>query len=198
MRQPLWTIIVGALIFKVSTNRMQWMGMAVAAVGLVVLLDINPHSIVSVDFVGFICMLAATLCYAMGSQLSKRLKGVTMYQTTFGTLLCTMLGSGTVAFSTEPVNLSRLASLTNTGMVIGLGVFDSGIAYILFYFMVQKGSPEFATMVTYLVPATAIIWGSTLLNEPVHWSLFAGLAFILGGVFVSSRKRAQSEMPSAR
>jgi drug/metabolite transporter (DMT)-like permease len=65
MRQPLWTIIVGALIFKVSTNRMQWMGMAVAAVGLVVLLDINPHSIVSVDFVGFICMLAATLCYAM-------------------------------------------------------------------------------------------------------------------------------------
>jgi drug/metabolite transporter (DMT)-like permease len=187
---PLWTIVVGALIFKSTTNRMQWIGMAVASVGLVILLEIDPHSIVSVDLVGFICMLVATLCYATGSQLSKRLKGVTMCQTTFGTLLCAMLGSGTVAFSTESVNLNYLASLTNIGMVIGLGVFGSGIAYILFYFMVQKGSPEFATMVTYLVPATAIIWGITLLNEPVQWTLFAGLAFILGGVFVSNRKRA--------
>ncbi|WP_018754296.1 DMT family transporter [Paenibacillus terrigena] len=192
---PLWTIIVGALVFKASTNRMQWIGMGVAFVGLVILLDINPHSIVSVDLIGFICMLAATLCYAFGSQLSKRLKGVTMYQTTFGTLLCAMLGSGTMAFSVEPVNLSRLATPTNIGMIIGLGVFGSGIAYILFYFMVQRGSPEFATMVTYLVPATAVIWGSTLLNEPVHWSLFAGLAFILGGVFVSSRKRTPSGLP---
>jgi drug/metabolite transporter (DMT)-like permease len=191
---PLWTIIVGALVFKAVTHRMQWIGMGVAFVGLVILLDINPHSIVSVDLIGFICMLAATLCYAFGSQLSKRLKGVTMYQTTFGTLLCAMLGSGTVAFSVEPVNLSRLASITNIGMVIGLGVFGSGIAYILFYFMVQRGSPEFATMVTYLVPATAIIWGCTLLNEPVHWSLFAGLAFILGGVFVSSRTRISSKL----
>ncbi|WP_152395940.1 DMT family transporter [Paenibacillus guangzhouensis] len=186
---PLWTIVVGALVFKVATHRMQWIGMGVAFVGLIILLDINPHSIVSVDLIGFICMLAATLCYAFGSQLSKRLKGVSMYQTTFGTLLCAMLGSGTMAFSTEPVDLSKVTSLTNIGMLIGLGIFGSGIAYILFYFMVQRGSPEFATMVTYLVPATAILWGYTLLNEPVHWSLFAGLAFILSGVFVSSRKR---------
>jgi drug/metabolite transporter (DMT)-like permease len=188
---PLWTIVVGALIFKATTNRMQWIGMGIAFIGLIILLRINLYSIDSVDFLGFICMLAATLCYALGSHLSKRLKGVTMYQTTFGTLLCAMLGSGTVAFSVEPNSLPHLASLTNIAMVIGLGVFGSGIAYILFYFMIQKGSPEYATMVTYLVPATAIIWGSTLLNEPIHWSLFAGLAFILGGVFVSSRKRSQ-------
>ncbi len=89
------------------------------------LLDINAHSIVSVDIVGFICMLAATLCYATGSRLSKRLKGVTMYQTTFGTLLCAMIGSGTIVFSIEPVNLNHFASLTNIGLVIGLGVFVS-------------------------------------------------------------------------
>jgi drug/metabolite transporter (DMT)-like permease len=99
-----------------------------------------------------------------------------------------MVGNGTVAFLTESVNLREMASITNIGMVIGLGVFGSGSAYILFYFMVQKGNPEFAEMVTYLVPATAIIWGCILLNEPVHWMVFAGLVFILGGVFVSGRK----------
>ncbi|MBB6671930.1 DMT family transporter [Cohnella nanjingensis] len=190
---PLWTIVVGAAIFKAATNRMQWIGMGIAFIGLLVLLDINPHSVVSVDVVGFVSMIAATLCYAVGSQLSKRLKGVSMYQITFGTLLCAMLGSGTVAFLAEPVSLPRLASLTNLSMLIGLGVFGSGVAYILFYFLIQKGSPEFATMVTYLVPGTAIIWGGALLNEPIHWSLLAGLVCILGGVFVTGRKRARTE-----
>lgn len=186
---PLWTIAVGALFFKAATNRMQWVGMVLAMAGIVILLDIDPRSFAAVDFVGFACMLAAALCYAFGSQLSKRLKDVTLYQTTFGTLLCSTLGSGAVALAVEPVNLSPVASLTNIGLIVGLGVFGSGIAYILFFFMIQQGSPEFATMVTYLVPATAVLWGFTLLNEPVHWSLFAGLIFILGGVFVSGRKR---------
>ncbi|WP_040950877.1 DMT family transporter [Gorillibacterium massiliense] len=188
---PLWTIIVGAVAFKTATHQRQWIGMGVAFIGLIILLDINPHSFISVDGIGFLCMIAATLCYAVGSQLSKRLKGVNMYQTTFGTLLVSMLGSGAAAFIVEPVNLTRLGSLHNLGMVMGLGIFGSGVAYILFYYLVQKGSPELATMVTYLVPATAILWGSTLLNEPIHWSLLAGLVFILGGVFLTSRKRPQ-------
>lgn len=188
---PLWTIVVGALFFKKSTHRMQWIGMGCSFIGLIILLNINSHTVVSVDPIGFTSMLVATFCYAIGSQLSNRLKGVTLYQTAFGTLICAMLGSGAMAFSTESVDLSRLASWTNFGMTIGLGVFGSGIAYILFYFMIQKGSPEFATMVTYLVPVTAVFWGFTLLDEPVHWTLFAGLAFILSGVFLSGRKRAQ-------
>lgn len=200
---PLWTIVVGRLFFKAATNRMQWIGMGIAFVGLILLLDINPHSIVSVDFVGFFGMLAATFFYGTGSQLSRRLKGVTFYQTTFGTLACAMLGSGTMAFSTESVRLSHLGSLTTIGSAIGLGVFGSGIAYILFFYMVQRGSPEFATMTTYLIPATAIVWGVTLLNETVHWTLFAGMALILGGIFVSGRRRkaaisAVSDAASAR
>lgn len=190
---PLWTIVVGTLFFQAVTNRMQWIGMGIAFIGLIILLRINPVSIISVDLLGFICMIAATLCYAVGSQLSKRLKGLSMYQITFGTLLCAMLGSGSVAISVEQISLPHLASFTNIAMLIGLGVFGSGIAYILFYFMVQKGSPEFATMVTYLVPASAIIWGSTLLNEEVHWSMFLGLTFILGGVFLTSKKTSQQE-----
>jgi drug/metabolite transporter (DMT)-like permease len=188
---PLWTIVVGTLFFQTVTNRMQWIGMGIAFIGLIVLLGINPVSIISVDLLGFISMITATLCYAVGSQLSKRLKGLSMYQITFGTLLCAMLGSGSAAISFERISLPHLASVTNIAMLIGLGVFGSGIAYILFYFMVQKGSPEFATMVTYLIPASAIMWGSTLLNEQIHWKLLMGLAFILGGVFLASKKRSQ-------
>lgn len=186
---PLWTLIVGILFFQAASTRLQWLGMGLATIGIMVLLEVNPVSIMSVDGIGFVCMILATFCYAMGSQLSKRkLTGLSMYQITFGTLLSGMIGSGIIAFAFEPVSLSALASMANLGALIGLGVFGSGIAYILFYFMIQKGSPEFATMVTYLVPASAIIWGYTLLNEEIHWSLLAGLVLILGGVFLANKK----------
>ncbi|WP_134684322.1 DMT family transporter [Brevibacillus migulae] len=186
---PVWTLIVGMLFFQAVSTRMQWLGMGAASVGLIVLLDVNPVSLISVDGIGFVCMITATLCYAVGSQLSKRLlPGLSMYQITFGTLLCSMIGSGGIAFAADSVSLAQVADPGNLGALIGLGVFGSGVAYILFYHMVQKGSPEFATMVTYLVPASAIVWGYTLLHEEIHWSLLTGLALILGGVFLASRK----------
>lgn len=190
---PLWTLAVGVLFFRAAAGRRQWLGMGIAFIGIIVLLGVSPTSIVSVDGLGFACMLAATLCYAIGSHLSKKLsEGLSMYQVTLGTLLCAMLGSGVMAAATEGVSLAPLASPATLGAVIGLGVFGSGLAYILFYFMVQKGSAQFATTVTYLVPASAIIWGFALLHEAVGWRLLAGLVFILGGVYLANKKGARS------
>ncbi|MFS1511012.1 DMT family transporter [Chengkuizengella sp. SCS-71B] len=196
---PLWTIIVGIVFFRAATNRMQWLGIGIGLIGLIILLDIDPVHIISVDLLGFACMIAATLCYAFASQLSKRLlKGLSMYQITFCTLFIGSLGSGSVALSIESISISHLVSWTNISVLIGLGVFGSGIAYILFYYLVQKGSAEFATMVTYLIPGTAIIWGYTLLGEEVKWSLLVGLVFVLSGVFLSSKKQANNIVVSKK
>lgn len=191
---PIWTMLVGLLFFGSVFRRMQWLGMGIALVGLFILLGIRPGTLATVDLIGFGTMISATLCYAVGSQLSKRfLSGLDMYQITFGTLLSAMVGSGILAFATEGVDLTRVLVPANLGGLIGLGVFGSGVAYILFNYMVLKGSPEFATSVTYLVPATAMIWGYTLLDEPIGWSLIIGLILILSGVFISSRQARTSK-----
>lgn len=187
---PIWTIVVGILLFGNKSSRNQWYGVAIATVGVLVLLGIKPGTLISVDHIGLLCMLTATLCYAFGSQLSKRLlTGYSMYQISFGTLLTCMVSSGIMAGSTETIAVADLASLSNILMIVGLGAFGSGFAYILFYFMVQNGSAEFATMVTYLVPGTALVWGFTLLHEDIQWNMLAGLVIILGGVFFASRVR---------
>lgn len=186
---PLWTLIIGILFFGAVSTRMQWLGMVVALAGLVILLDINPSSVVSVDLIGFAAMIVVTLFYALGSHLSRKMMkdGLTMYQIAFGTLLSATIASGIAALTFEPFNASRLASLENIGVLIGIGVFGSGIAYFLFYYMIQQGGAEYATMVTYLVPASAIVWGATLLDEPLEWSLLTGLVCILGGLFLAGR-----------
>lgn len=187
---PVWTIVIGIIFFRSKSSRTQWIGLAIASLGLIVLLGIRPGSLISVDHIGFLIMMASTCCYAFGSQLSKRLfdKGCTMYQITYGTLLSSALISGTIALTTESISPRDLGSLSNMPMIIGLGVFGSGFAYILFYYMVQKGGPEFASMVTYIVPSTALIWGYTLLDERIKWNMLAGLIIILAGVYIASRK----------
>ncbi|SEO37174.1 DMT family transporter [Paenibacillus sp. OV219] len=187
---PVWTIVVGIAFFGNKSNRMQWIGLAIATIGVIILLGIRPGTLLSFDGMGLIGMLSATLAYAVGSQLSKRLslRGLTMYQITYGTLLSSTAVSGIFAFSTESITWVHLTSADNVPMILSLGMLGSGFAYILFYYMVEKGSAEFASMVTYLVPCTALIWGSTLLGEPIKWNMLIGLVIILGGVFIASRK----------
>ncbi|MFJ9501168.1 DMT family transporter [Brevibacillus centrosporus] len=186
---PIWTLAVGILFFKFASNRMHWIGMLIAFCGIIVLLDVNPVSLVSVDVIGFLCMLAATCCYAFGGQLSKRLPGnLSMYQITFGTLLTSMIGAGGVSLATESLPISAFSSGGTVAALLGLGVFGSGVAYILFYYLVQKGGPEIASLVTYLVPITAFIWGYSLLGEQITWNLLVGMLFIVGGVFLTGRK----------
>ena len=90
---------------------------------------------------------------------------------------------------TEPVHLEGLIKPLPIIAMIGLGCFGSGIAHLLFYYMMKKGSPEFATTVTYLIPATAAIWGYLLLGETITPNLIAGLFVIFAGVYISTRRK---------
>nr|WP_221401494.1 EamA family transporter [Paenibacillus phyllosphaerae] len=192
---PLWTMLVGLLFFGAVFTRVQWAGMSVAFIGIVVLIGLTPNATMSVDLYGAILMIFATLCYAVGSQLTKRfLNGLSVYQMTFSSLLGGMLGSGLLAFSLEEVPLQAVFRLPAFGSLIGLGLLGSGVAYILFNHILRNGSPELATSVTYLIPATAMIWGYTLLDEPIGWNLGAGLVLILGGVFLASRNIGRDKL----
>jgi drug/metabolite transporter (DMT)-like permease len=96
---PVWTVIVGIALFKSGSSRNQWWGIAIAFVGVLVLLGVRPGSLLSVDEVGLLCILTATFCYAIGSQLSKRLlAGFSMYQISFGTLITSMVGAASLLF----------------------------------------------------------------------------------------------------
>jgi drug/metabolite transporter (DMT)-like permease len=186
---PLCSLLLGIAFFRTVSNRLQLMGMVAAGIGVVVLIGLEPDWSASIQVLGIVGMITASMFYGLGSQLSRRfLHQLSAYQATFGTLLFSMLGSGSVALSTEKISLSQLAVPEHAAVLIGLGFFGSGVAYILFYWIVKRRGPEFATMVTYLLPMSSIIWGGALLHESIHWNMVAGLVLILCGVYVASRK----------
>jgi drug/metabolite transporter (DMT)-like permease len=70
------------------------------------------------------------------------------------------------------------------GLVIGLGLCGTGLAYILYYRIVGRLGAIAASGVTYLPPIVALVIGAAFVGEPVRGFDLVGMAAILSGVAV--------------
>lgn len=186
---PLWTLLIGVIFFATRPGWRQWCGIAIGFIGLLVLLEINPVTLAGVNFTGFLGMMTATFCYGISGHLVRRyLSSLNVYQLASGTLLVGMLASGAVALLTGKFSFEPVSHPVPIFALLGLGVMGSGVANLLNFTLIQKGSAEFASYTTYLIPVSAIFWGSVFLHEAVSWTLVTGMVLILSGVFLASRK----------
>lgn len=106
----------------------------------------------------------------------------------FYRLTSAALASGLYTGIASPSSIPLLFAPERLGSLVILGALGSGAAYLLYYFLVQKGSPEFASLVTYIVPVSAIAWGYFLLGEHIKPGMAVGLAVIFLGIYISSYK----------
>ena len=67
-----------------------------------------------------------------------------------------------------------------------LGVLSSGVAYLLFFWLIRHITATQASMVSYLIPITAVFLGALVLDERLAANSFVGLALIIVGVWVVS------------
>jgi drug/metabolite transporter (DMT)-like permease len=186
---PIWTLIIGSLFFSSSLRKSQWAGILVGFLGIFILSDFRMDDLFSGNLLGIFLMTGATLCYGIGSHLSKKhLAHLSVLETSFITLLFSTVISFFMVLLKSPQSFSTFITSVTIGPFVGLGALGSGVAYLLYYYLVKKGSAEFASLVTYLVPVSAIVWGTLLLNEKIHFSMIVGLLIIFAGVFISTFK----------
>lgn len=69
-----------------------------------------------------------------------------------------------------------------------LGIVCSGIAYAVYYRLIQRIGAGRAVTVTYLVPLFAVVWAWMLLDETPTVPMFIAGALILGSVAMSQKK----------
>jgi drug/metabolite transporter (DMT)-like permease len=65
--------------------------------------------------------------------------------------------------------------------LIAVGVLCTGIAYILYFRLIENAGPAKALTVTFLIPVFAIAYGVVLLQEHITaWMLLCGTVILLG------------------
>ena len=89
------------------------------------------------------------------------------------------------AIATAPSELPGLRALL---AVVVLGVVGTALAFVIFYKLIAETGAGRASLVSYLAPGIALFYGALLLDEPITAASIGGLALILGGVALASRK----------
>lgn len=136
------------------------------------------------ELVGALAVVATAVCYAAGVLYGgRRLSHLPPTQIALGTML-----SATVLIA--PLGLAQVPG-TSVGWkplasVVVLGVVGTGLAYILYFEIVRGAGASRAILVTYLVPALALLYGAVFLEESVTLIALGGLALVLTGVALAT------------
>jgi drug/metabolite transporter (DMT)-like permease len=73
--------------------------------------------------------------------------------------------------------------------LLALIVFPTFIGQLLLFRILRLFGSRRLSLVTYLMPGFALIYGAILLDEPITAAALAGLALILSGVALASGQR---------
>lgn len=188
---PLFTVLMGALFFRNQVKGAAIAGILVAFTGCMVLLLASSGW--RIDGINSYALLIVTACALYGFNLNFikfRLTGMDPVTLTATALvLVGPLAAGYLfGVSDFPEKLSSVeGAWKSTGFIVLLALMSTAIATILFTYLVQVTSPLFASSVTYLMPVVSVMWG-LFDHEAIFIGHFAGMALILGGVWIANRR----------
>jgi drug/metabolite transporter (DMT)-like permease len=131
---------------------------------------------------GALAVVLAALCYAVSSLFIQRSLVVGGVELASASVLC-----GAVAML--PFALARLPDSVgwkSVGSVAVLGVVGTGIAQLLVNRLIAEHGSARSMLVNYLLPGFALLYGATILGEPLTVAKLAGLGLILVGVTLAS------------
>lgn len=128
--------------------------------------------------------LAATTCYALAASFTKKhIPSLPPLVTATGSQIGATLVLALPALWFRP---DHWPSASAWWSLITVGVVCTGVAYILYFKLIETAGPARALTVTFLVPVFAIAYGVLFLGESVTaWMLLCG-AVILSGTALSS------------
>lgn len=132
-------------------------------------------------------ILVAGLCYAGGAMLiKKRMAGVPPA----GVAASTMTVAAVVTLPFALVHPPTSLGLDVAASMLALGALGTGLAFLLFYTLIAELGPARASLVAYIAPGFAVVYGAALLGEDISLATLGGLVLILAGSWMGAEGRA--------
>jgi drug/metabolite transporter (DMT)-like permease len=189
---PLFTVLLASVWIGPGREALSWrkgLGILIGFLGVFVVfgLDARAFSDQSLPMIqGELAVVAASASYGVGGLLSRRFAGKDT-----GTLVGPLTSLTAALIISIPVTLlwdppTALPSWTAIGAVAALGILGTGVAYLFYFWLIRNVGAPRASMVTYLLPFTALFWGWLVFGEPVLPNALLGLALVLLGTLITN------------
>lgn len=180
---PIFTVIVAHLFFSDRMTPSRIIAAILGFTGVAVL--IGPDIIEKLDpyNLGQLAVLGAACSYGFATNYGKRFGGNTPIVNATG-MLCgaTVILLPVTLVVDQPWTLSP--GPLGWATLLGLSLLCTAFAYLLYFRLLASAGPTNLSLVTFLVPASAIGLGTLFLGESLAPTAFAGLALIFAGLAI--------------
>ncbi len=176
---PLFVALIAWIWIGDRLIAWQWFGMALGFAGVTWLAGGQASLRDGGTLWALAAGLVATLFYGFAANITKRLfTGVPSRAVAAGTQTAAALMLAPLAWMYWPASPPSALDWAAAG---ALGVFCTGLAYLLYFRLLARVGAAKAITVTFLIPAFAILWGGLFLGEQISVSMLGGCAVILAG-----------------
>ena len=192
---PLFTVVLAVFWTRERLTFLRGLGVVLGFAGVIVL--IGPEVLRGFDLKGLgeLAILGAALSYAIAGFVGRRFKDIPAPQlstmtVTMGALLMLALTAfmtlGAEPTMSEPFFLLLMRSWQwPAGLaVLCLGLFSTASAYLIYYRLLAQAGVVNTSLVSFLVPISALILGAIFLGERLDGTSVIGMSLILSGLAI--------------
>jgi drug/metabolite transporter (DMT)-like permease len=186
---PIWTVIIAN--FLTSDEKMtirKILGIVAGFLGVAVLMGGDFLQGLSASAFAQASVLVATVSYGFAGVFGKRFKGHDPLLIAAGQLTASTIFMTIIVFVTRSVDGFSMPSEIVIWSVLGLAIPCTAYAYVLYFKILQMAGATNVSLVTFLVPVSAIILGIVFLKESLtSWHMAGMILIALGLVILDGR-----------
>jgi len=181
---PLFGALIARLWLKEALSNLRILGLGLGFTGILLLVWKDLSFEAGGMGFGVLAVLGASLCYAYAACYTTRfLKGVDPLAMAAGSVTVAAIAMLPLALYTWP---AAPVPMTSWGAALSLSLLCTGLAYLIYYGLIDRVGASRSITVTFLVPLFGIFWGAIILHEPVGLRMLGAASVVLLGTLLAT------------
>ena len=188
---PLFSFLLAVVFLadeKVTVSKLS--GIIIGFIGIIFIARPFELTVDAINLEGAIYMILGSL--SVGGSFIYAKKYITPLNISPLALVTYQLGLSVIILSLITDRASTLAVFHDIpaalGLVVGLGLLGTGLAYILYYYLIHSLGAVRAASATYLPPIVALFIGAVIVGEPIEAFDYLASLCIFASIYLLHRK----------
>lgn len=191
---PIFTALLAIWVdHEERSSGLSLVGIGAGIIGVALLLGVDIGG--TDALLGGLAVVLASMGYAISAfYFKRRFAGVQPLGVVMAAMAASALMVAPAAVLTLPDSMPGAGPVA---AVAALGVAGTGISFVIYYTLIATVGPAKASLVAYIAPGFAVIYGVALLDERFTLGTLAGLVLILSGSWLAAEGRLPGRVSGA-
>lgn len=182
---PLFTVLVLHIFGTERATAMKVVGVVIGAAGVALLVGPDAFAGIGLNVLAQLAVLGAAISYAFALLWGRRhFQGVPPVKGAAGQLVASSVLMLPVALVVDRPWMLAPPSFVAIGALVAMALLSTALAYLLYFRLIIRAGGVNASLVTLLIPASAILLGAVVLGERLDPLDAIGLALIVAALIV--------------